>query len=248
MRSRFGRIATLCVAGGALVVAIAAGETTAQAGTPTPSVATTTTSPATTTTTTTSPATTTTTTLPAPMIVDLPAPPVRVTPSRGTAAQITDTLPPPPTTTTTTTTTLPPALVLPENSGAGRRVVYSKSQMRVWTVEADGNVSKTHAVSGRRTWNLPLAGTYNVFSRSSYTCSINNPQVCWRYMVRFTKGPGGDNIGFHEIPTDNRTGQKLQSVSQLGQALSAGCVRQATPDAQYMWGWAPIGTPVVVLD
>jgi lipoprotein-anchoring transpeptidase ErfK/SrfK len=66
-------------------------------------------------------------------------------------------------------------------------------------------------------------------------------------MVRFAKGPGGDNIGFHEIPTNIRTGVPLQSVSQLGQALSGGCVRQATSDAVYMWNWAPIGTQVVVL-
>ncbi len=119
--------------------------------------------------------------------------------------------------------------------------------MRVWTVEADGTVSKTHLVSGRRTWNQPLAGTYSVFSRSGYTCNIKNPAICWRYMVRFAKGANGDNIGFHEIPTNTTTGLAVQSVSQLGIALSAGCVRQATPDAQFMWGWAPVGTKVVVL-
>ena len=190
--------------------------------------------------------TTTTTTTAPPLVIELPPPPVRVTPSRGTQAQVAETVPQVPTT-TTTTTTLPPHDALPANSGSGRRVVYSKSKMRMWAVEADGTVSKTHLVSGRRTWNQPTPGTYRVFSRSSYTCNINSPHVCWRYMVRFTKGPGGDNIGFHEIPTNTRTGNKLQSVSQLGQALSAGCVRQATPDAQYMWGWAPIGTQVVVL-
>jgi lipoprotein-anchoring transpeptidase ErfK/SrfK len=66
-------------------------------------------------------------------------------------------------------------------------------------------------------------------------------------MVRFTKGPGGDNIGFHEIPTNNNTGNKVQSVDQLGTPLSGGCVRQSTPDAQYMWGFAGLGTKVVVL-
>ena len=166
-----------------------------------------------------------------------------MTPDRGTQAQVTDTLPPPP----TTTTTVAPSWVLPVNSGSGRRVVYSKSHMRVWTVEADGSVSKTHLVSGRRTWNQPTPGTYSVFSRSQYTCNINNPHICWRYMVRFTKGPEGDNIGFHEIPTDTRTGYKLQSLAQLGQALSGGCVRQAPADAAFMWSWAPVGTPVVVL-
>ena len=157
--------------------------------------------------------------------------------------QVQPTLPPP---STTTTTTVPPALQLPPGSGEGRRVVYSKSRQRVWTVEADGTVSKTHLVSGRLTWNQPRPGTYSVFSRSGYTCNINNPHICWRYMVRFTRGPDGDNIGFHEIPTNLKTGYKLQSTRQLGQALSGGCVRQAPSDARYMWNWAPIGTKVVV--
>jgi lipoprotein-anchoring transpeptidase ErfK/SrfK len=219
MRSKLGRFVTLSVAGAALIVTATSATSAA--------------SPTSTT-------TPTTTSTPAPMVIDLPTPPALATPSRGTAAQVTDTLPPPP-------STVPPELVLPANSGAGRRIVYSKALMRVWTVEADGTISKTHAVSGRRTWNQPLPGTYTVFSRSSFTCNINNPHICWRYMVRFTKGPSGDNIGFHEIPTDNRTGSPVQSVSQLGQALSGGCVRQATADAQYVWGWAPIGTTVVVL-
>ena len=183
-----------------------------------------------------------TTTQPAPLVVEIPNPGA-VTPERGTQTQVAPTQPPPP-----TTTTLPPENLLPGNSGTGRRVVYRKSwPMRVWLVEANGAVSKSHLVSGRATWNQPTPGTYSVFSRSGYTCNINNPHICWRYMVRFTKGPEGDNIGFHEIPTNLRTGYRLQSESQLGQALSGGCVRQATPDAIFMWNWAPIGTKVVVL-
>jgi lipoprotein-anchoring transpeptidase ErfK/SrfK len=191
---------------------------------------------------------TTTTAAPAanvqPLIVDLPSEPARVTPERGSQLQVTPTDPPPP---TTTTTTLPPHLQLPPDSGAGRRVVYHKSRQRVWTVEADGTVSKTHLVSGNLHWEKPRAGTYSVFSRSSYTCNIKNRSICWRYMVRFAHGPSGDNIGFHEIPTNTDSGGKVQSVSQLGTPLSGGCVRQSTPDAQYMWAWAPVGTQVVVI-
>ena len=116
----------------------------------------------------------------------------------------------------------------------------------MWTVEADGTVSKTHLVSGRLTYNQPSPGTYSVFSKSMYTCNIKNPAICWRYMVRFAHGGDeGDNIGFHEIPKKN--GVPVQSVSQLGTPLSGGCVRQATSDAIYMWNWAPVGTKVVVL-
>jgi hypothetical protein len=192
-------------------------------------------------TTTSTPSPTTTTTSPG----GIPAP-AEVTGTavltRGTQVQLTPTIPPPP---TTTTTIPPPSDVLPGDSGEGRRAVYSKTLQRTWTVEADGTVSRTYLVSGRRTWNQPTPGTYSVFSRSGFTCNIKNPSICWRFMVRFTVGPDGDNIGFHEIP--NQNGKPIQSESQLGQALSGGCIRQATPDAEHMWAWAPVGTKVVVL-
>ena len=180
------------------------------------------------------PEVTTTTTI-EPFVVDQPT----VTPGRGTQLQVTETVPAP-----STTTTLPPT-ALPLDSGDGKRIVYSKPRQRVWVVEGDGAVSKTHAVSGRLTWNQPKPGTYSVFSKSMFTCNIKNPDICWRYMVRFTVGPDGDNIGFHEIPKKN--GVPVQSESQLGIPLSGGCVRQRTEDAVYIWNWAPVGTKVVVL-
>lgn len=223
MRAKLGRVAALLMIGGASIVAFA---TAADASTPPPVV-----DEVDTTTTTAAPTTTV-----VPLVIDQPG----VTPRRGTQLQVTPTVPPP------STTTLPPPDQLPANSGSGRRAVYSKPLQRVWTVEADGTVSQTHRVSGRLTWNQPLPGTYSVFSRSMYTCNIKHPDICWRYMVRFAHGgDDGDNIGFHEIP--KRDGVPVQTVSQLGQPLSGGCVRQATVDAIYMWNWAPVGTKVVVL-
>lgn len=153
--------------------------------------------------------------------------------------------PPPPTTTTTTLPPPPPDWVLPANSGWGRRAVYSKSRQRVWAVDDSNRVLKTHLVSGNLRWCDPRVGTYSVFSRSRYTYSIQNPTIKWGYMIRFTKGCEGGNIGFHEIP--KKYGVPVQSIWQLGQPLSAGCVRQAVPDAQWMWNWAWVGTKVVVL-
>jgi peptidoglycan hydrolase-like protein with peptidoglycan-binding domain len=137
----------------------------------------------------------------------------------------------------------PPASALPDDSGTGRRIVYSRAQQRIWAVDANGVVVKTHRVSGRL--YEPYRGTYYVYSRSLYTNSINDPSVRWRYMVRFAYGPGGGRIGFHEIP--NRYGVPLQSYEQLGLPLSGGCVRQTTADALWVWNWAYIGTKVVVL-
>ena len=137
----------------------------------------------------------------------------------------------------------PPATAVPENSGSGRRIVYSRAQQRIWAVNANGVVENTHRVSGRL--HEPYAGTYYVYSRSQYTYSASDPSVRWRYMVRFAYGPDGGRIGFHEIP--NRNGVPLQSAEQLGLPLSHGCVRQSTADALWIWNWAPIGTKVVVL-
>ena len=171
---------------------------------------------------------------------DAPAPA-----TRGSSIQETPTLPPPPSEEPATTQVeAPPDTGVPNASGTGRRVVYSKNQMRVWIVDATNVTIRTYRVSGR--FGQPTPGTYQVFSRSSYTCNIDHPNICMRFMVRFAHGPKGDNIGFHEIPKEN--GVPIESDAQLGQALSGGCVRQATADAMFMWDFAGIGTTVVVTD
>lgn len=140
-------------------------------------------------------------------------------------------------------TTMPDPHPLPADSGTGRRAVFSISQQFVWAVEADGRIAHSFLVSARL--DMPRPGTYRVFSRSEFTCSRSNWNECMRWMVRFTKGPEGDNIGFHEIPRIK--GVPVQTEEQLGQPLSAGCLRESTTDAWFMWLWAPIGTTVVVV-
>jgi hypothetical protein len=159
--------------------------------------------------------------------------------ARGAAMQVTETLPPP----RWSPTGPGDDVEIPANSGTGRRVVYSKGIMRVWLIEEDGTVHHTHRVSGLE--SQPSYGTYSVFSRSEWTCSRNSSSICMRWMVRFTKSRRGDNIGFHEIP--RRNGVPMQDISELGLALSSGCVRQATDDAIVMWNWAQLGTVVVVV-
>ncbi len=157
-----------------------------------------------------------------------------VPPVRGPAVQVGPTLPPP---------MVPVEERLPAGSGTGRRIVYANRAQRVWAVDEDETVIKTHLVSGRI--GNPRTGVYSVWSRSASTCATTNPSVCWRWMVRFAIGVNGGNVGFHEIP--RRNGRPVQSESQLGQPLSSGCVRQGTADALWMWEWAELGTVVVVL-
>jgi lipoprotein-anchoring transpeptidase ErfK/SrfK len=136
------------------------------------------------------------------------------------------------------------ATALPAGSGTGRRAVFSQTEQRVWIVGADGKVARTYRVSGSSEDNL-IPGTYHVYSKSRWAVGIDDSGVM-QYFVRFAHGTdNGASIGFHSIPTKN--GKPLQTVAQLGQRLSHGCIRQKTADAIAMWDFADVGTKVVVV-
>jgi L,D-transpeptidase catalytic domain len=170
--------------------------------------------------------------LEAPAFATGPATAAR-TPMRGTQVQL---APPPP----------PPddPFVPPVDGLSGRRIVYSKTKQTVWVYDESNTIIKMHRVSGRQDPRDPSPGVYQVWSRSLHTFAIHNPSITWNYMIRFAKGDRDGNIGFHDIPY--QYGKPVQTVDQLGQALSGGCVRQAPEDAIWMWNWAGIGTVVVV--
>lgn len=132
--------------------------------------------------------------------------------------------------------------VLPSDSGEGRRVVYALADQRVWLVEADGFVSATYRVSGRV--DLPLVGTYAVYSHSPRAEGVTGQERV-SDLVRFTSSEAGA-IGFHTVPVD-MAGVPAQQPSQLGEPLSGGSVRQSADDAKRLYGWAVVGTTVVVV-
>ena len=134
------------------------------------------------------------------------------------------------------------ALRVPSGSGEGRRVVFDQTAQRVWLVGGSGDVRRTYLVSGSVDDNLD-PGSYEVFSRSERAWGIDDGGTM-RFMVRFAHGERAA-IGFHDIPY--KDGERVQSRSQLGTALSSGCVRQWRPDARALWEFAPVGTPVVVV-
>lgn len=132
---------------------------------------------------------------------------------------------------------------VPHKSGTGRRIVYASKMQRAWVVGADNSIIRTFLVSGRRA--VPKPGTYRVFSQSLTSFSPIISGVTFRYMTRFAIGPGGGNIGFHELPL--RYGKPMQSIDQLGTYQGSGCLRSATADAKFIFKWAHIGTSVVVV-
>lgn len=133
---------------------------------------------------------------------------------------------------------------LPPNSGEGRRLVYERAGQRVWAVDKDGNIVRSWLVSGSQ-YNNELPGTHKVYSKSEITTAWNG-KAFLKLMVRWLKTQIGA-IGFHQIPVKRSDGSVYQTEEELGTRLSGGCQRQAKEDAEFLWKFATIGTPVVVI-
>ncbi len=132
----------------------------------------------------------------------------------------------------------------PANSGDGRRVVYDRAGQRVWAVREDGVIIRSWLVSGS-TYQNELPGTHEVYSRSDMSTAWNG-KAFLPLMIRWLKTERGA-IGFHAIPLHVEDNSPYQGSDELGTRLSGGCQRQHNLDAEFMWAFATVGTPVVVI-
>jgi hypothetical protein len=139
-----------------------------------------------------------------------------------------------------TVTPPPNPLALPENSGKGKRVVYSLGRSLVWLVGPDNKVQlAAHSVAGTLT---PTPGTYPVSKwRMSNKGADGTPvqyQVLW--------GPSSDDTRFAfdaiaSLPAD-------QMPQKPASGTKTGGVRLTQNDAAAVWQFATAkGTQVVVV-
>lgn len=128
---------------------------------------------------------------------------------------------------------------IPPNSGSGARIVYRKGTQQVWVVNAQNQTIQTYRVSGNL--SIPAPGRYRVYQKQREGID-NTGTLILPYFIVFN-----GNVGFHGYPLNKFTRQPIQSDAQLGQPLSHGCVRLANDKIQFLWNWAVVGTPVVVV-
>jgi len=138
----------------------------------------------------------------------------------------------------------PDAPPLPAGSGSGRRIVYDRMGQRVWAVDENETVIRSWLVSGSK-YNNETPGTHEVYSRSDVSTAWNGKAYLPK-MVRWLRTDIGA-IGFHAIPLHREDKTPYQTEAELGMRLSGGCQRQANADADFLWDFAQIGTPVVVV-
>lgn len=148
---------------------------------------------------------------------------------------------------TVTLTTGNAMLPLPRNTGAGKRMVIHSDAQQVWLVEADGRVSDTFLMSGRRlrtASGFDQPGVFRVYSKSTTMRYCAGRCGTANYMVRYQRTTVS-SVGSHSLPSEG--GQLVQGVEDLGWPLSHGCTRLEASKAKAVYRWARVGTVVVVL-
>ena len=133
---------------------------------------------------------------------------------------------------------------LPPDSGSGRRLVYSRAGQRMWAVDENEQILRSWLISGSK-YNNETPGTHQVYSKSEVSTAWNG-KAYLPLMVRWLRTDIGA-IGMHSIPLHVEDNSVYQTEAELGTRLSGGCQRQAPADADFVWAWAEIGTPVVVV-
>ncbi len=122
--------------------------------------------------------------------------------------------------------------------------MYQRSTAHVWVIEADGRIVRDYAVAGRHGW--PLVGTYQVYAKAA-SDAVGGYGVTYDWVVSFAHR-GATEISFHDVPRSTSTGVVVASEVGLDSPVRhGGWIRQRDVDAQWLYGWAAIGTTVVVV-
>jgi hypothetical protein len=123
---------------------------------------------------------------------------------------------------------------LPAGSGTGLRVVYALGTHRVWLVGSDGKVQRTFTVTPSTV--DPAPGSYKVTSRT--LAGVGSDGVPIEHVVRFAD-VGGVTVGFSAAVNGS-------TAAPTSNARTGG-IRETRADGSAVWGFAGVGTAVVVV-
>jgi hypothetical protein len=131
--------------------------------------------------------------------------------------------------------TKPASTAVPDDSGTGRRIVYSLGQKRVWLVDASDAAQRTFAV-----WPgtvSPDPGSYTVDVRRDATTGSDGVEI--EHIVYFAT-KDGLSIAFSNA-VDGSSPPAVASGTQTSG------IRTAKADGSALWTFGETGTAVVVV-
>ncbi|HEX5447595.1 MAG TPA: L,D-transpeptidase [Candidatus Saccharimonadales bacterium] len=151
--------------------------------------------------------------------------------------------------TTKTAKTAPPVENQCASNTSGKKVIVDISQQHMWACQDAEAVYNNAVITGMEQYDdsTPL-GTYHIFSRlTDQTLKGCDATGCWNdpvsYWLPYQQASGG-TVGFHDAnwrkPTD------FGHITPSSNKGSHGCVEMPLSAAKWLFGWATVGTTVVV--
>ena len=124
----------------------------------------------------------------------------------------------------------------------GKRVVVDISEQRAYTYQ-DDTLVYNFIVSTGEPGRDTIIGKYEIQNKipTAYASTWNLDMPYW--LGIYWSGPLQN--GFHAVPTVRHTGQTMWD-GYLGQRVSYGCVILSMADAQTLYNWVDVGTPVTI--
>jgi LysM repeat protein len=127
-------------------------------------------------------------------------------------------------------------------TGGGQRIVVDLSEQRMYVYQG-GQLLWNWVVSTGRPGQATVVGHYKVLNKIpnayAYTWSLQMPYWLGIYWA------GSLQNGIHALPIQ-ANGQRLWD-GYLGTPVSFGCIILSTQNAQTLYNWAAVGTPVDIV-
>jgi len=146
------------------------------------------------------------------------------------------------------------AIVLPLKGGPStdgslhnKYLELNKSQQRLYRFE-NGDLTKTYIISTGVTWETP-AGNFNVLRKTPMTISyFGQWYMPWYLPIGTVNGPY--YFGFHEVPYHRDASGNIfsRNPETIGSPATGGCIQLLKGEAEELFHWAEIGTPVIIHD
>jgi len=117
---------------------------------------------------------------------------------------------------------------------------------RVYIMSGHTKLAEYLISSGKRGTPTPV-GLFYIKNKIELAESRLYPGIWmqkWNALARNPDGSGYEGYGLHRVPCFNSSCTITESYSHLGRPASHGCVRIADEGADWIYGNAPVGTPV----
>lgn len=120
----------------------------------------------------------------------------------------------------------------------GKYIEVSLSRQRMYLFEGANFVNSFGVSTGK--WSTPTpTGTFSIYNK----IEVAHSAAYDLYMPKWNAITADGQYGIHGLPYK---GNWVEGASHIGTPVSHGCIRLGPGNDSYVYGWAPVGTPVFI--